>query len=211
MTELRVGINLANTQLVTGRAHDGSPTGPSPDMALRVAAELGRSPVWVEYPHPAAVVEAATRGEWDICLIADDPARAEHVVFTRPWFHLQVSYAALAASALTMNSHVDVAGVRIAALAGGAYTLWLERNITSAELVLCDTLDDSEQAVFDGRADVVVGLRGRLVAFQPNLRMFGETLTTVDQAVGIRRDAGEAFVSRITEIVDRLCGDGEAR
>ncbi len=210
MTDLRVAINLANTQLVTGRADDGSPSGPAIDFATRVAAELRRSPKWVEYDNPAAIVEAATRDEWDICLIADDPARAEHVLFTRPWIHLDVCFAAPAASAFRVNADVDVAGVRVATLAGGAYTHWMERNLTSAELLLCDTIDDSEAAGRDGRADVVVGLRARFVA-GGQLRAFDETVMTVDQAVGVRRDSGERLVKTIRAIVEQLCDNDGIR
>jgi polar amino acid transport system substrate-binding protein len=203
-TSLRVGINLGNTQLVTGRAEDGSPTGPAPEFAARIAAALGQAPVWVEYQRPTGVADGAALDEWDICLIGADPARGEHIVFSRPWIRLEVCYAVPSTSALTTNSNVDAEGVRVAAVSGGAYTLWLERNLETAELVRCNTIDDSEVAALDGRADVVAGLRARLSTYGPELRPFAENVMNVDQAVGIRRDADAAFTATVLAIVDTL-------
>ena len=43
MESLRIALNLANTELVTGHDPDGSPTGPAPEMARRVAAAVDRT------------------------------------------------------------------------------------------------------------------------------------------------------------------------
>ncbi len=77
MESLRIALNLANTELDTGHGPDGSPTGPAPEIARRVAAAVDRTPVWVEYTLPSEIVAAAQSDEWDICFIAADPARAE--------------------------------------------------------------------------------------------------------------------------------------
>ena len=85
MESLRIALNLANTELVTGHDPDGSPTGPAPEMARRVAAAVDRNPVWVEYTLPSEIIAAAHSDEWDICFIAADPARAEVcLLYTSP-------------------------------------------------------------------------------------------------------------------------------
>jgi len=96
-------------ELGTGHDPDGSPTGPAPEMARRVAAAVDRTPVWVEYALPSDIVAAAHSDEWDICFIAADPARADVMDFTEPWTRLEVCFAASAA----IEARTDVViGVR---------------------------------------------------------------------------------------------------
>ena len=180
METLRIALNLANTELVTGHDSDGGPTGPAPEMARRVAAAVNRDPLWVEYARPSDVVAAANNDEWDICFLASDPARAEVMDFTEPWTRLEVCFAA---SATTNLDAFDATTARIACLNGAAYTLWLERHMPSATLIRCGSFAESVSAAIDGRADVVIGLR----CFFDNLDLVvaGDNVMTVGQAIGV--------------------------
>ncbi len=76
---LRAAINLSNFLLVTGKNEIGNPTGVSPSMAAAIARNLGLSISYQTYPSPGAAADAVDAGEWDICLIAEDPKRAETI------------------------------------------------------------------------------------------------------------------------------------
>ena len=196
MEPLRIALNLANTELVTGHDSDGSPIGPAPEMACRVAAAVGRTPQWVEYALPSHIVAAAPDDEWDICFIAADPARAEVMDFTDPWTRLEVCFAA--ATAADLDAFNPASG-RIACLEGGAYTLWLERQMPSATLVRCGSFAESVDAALDGRADVVIGVRQFFTDL--DLVVSDDTVTTVDQAIGVNLTVDDGLSSQVMSFI----------
>ena len=196
MESLRIALNLANTELVTGHDPDGSPTGPAPEMARRVAAAVDRNPVWVEYTLPSEIVAGAHSDEWDICFIAADPARAEVMEFTEPWTRLEVCFAAATTADL---DGFDPATGRIACLDGGAYTLWLERHMPSATLVRFGSFAESVGAAIDGRADVVIGVRQFFTDL--DLVVSDDTVTTVDQAIGVNLTVDDGLSSQVMSFV----------
>ncbi len=196
MESLRIALNLANTELVTGHGPDGSPTGPAPEIARRVAAAVDRTPVWVEYTLPSEIVAAAQSDEWDICFIAADPARAEVMDFTGPWTRLEVCFAAATEAGLDA---FDPATGRIACLDGGAYTLWLERHMPSAMLVRCASFAESVTAAIEGRADVVIGVRQFFADL--DLVVSDDTVTTVDQAIGVNLTVDDGLSSQVMSFI----------
>jgi len=198
MDALRIALNLANTELVTGHDPDGSPCGPAPAMGRRIAAALDRAPVWIEHAGPSDIVASAHDDQWDICFLAADPARTSAMHFTQPWTRLEVCFAA----AGEQPERFDPAQSRIASLHGAAYTLWLRAHLPSASVVLCATVDESIGAVLEGRADIAIGLRtffddGRLVAFADNAM-------TVDQAVGVNPAVSPDVAAAVVAFVDSL-------
>ena len=82
--------------------------------------------------------------------------RAEVMYFTEPWTRLEVC---LSGPHATNLGAFDATAARIACLDGGAYTLWLERHMSSATLIRCGWFAHSVSAAIDGRADVVIGIR----------------------------------------------------
>src|SRR3546814_6185863 len=76
---LRVGINLGNILLVTGRGANGDPEGVAPDMAAAIARRLGVAVSYVTFATPGEVADAVADDLWDICLIAEEPQRAETI------------------------------------------------------------------------------------------------------------------------------------
>ena len=70
---LRVGINLANFLLVTGRSSNGDPEGVSADMASAIAQKLDMPVQFVLYDTPGDVADAAEQDAWDIANIGAEP------------------------------------------------------------------------------------------------------------------------------------------
>ena len=104
---LRAAINLSNFLLVTGEAEDGSPVGPSPDMATALAERLGVPVELVTYPSPGAVADAATEGEWDIGNIGAQPQRAVHIDFTDAYAEIEATLMVPAGSAAAGLADLD--------------------------------------------------------------------------------------------------------
>ena len=56
---LRAGINLSNFLLVPEVLNDGTPTGTSPDVAMRVATELGVECEFITFNGPGLLADAS--------------------------------------------------------------------------------------------------------------------------------------------------------
>ena len=79
---LRVGVNLGNFLLVTGKEDNGDPRGVSPDMGRAIAERLGVGVEYVTYASPGEVADAVASGDWDIGNIGAEPERAKTITFT---------------------------------------------------------------------------------------------------------------------------------
>ena len=201
---LRVGINLSNFLLVTGKSASGEPEGVAPDMGREIAARLGVPVAYVTYKTPGQLADAAGASQWDIGLIGAEPARAETIAFTPAYVEIEATYLVPAGSPLKAIADVDRPGVRIAVTARSAYGLWLDRNIKRAELRRSDTLDSAYEQFIRESLDALAGLRPRLltdVARLPGARILEGQFTSVQQAVGTARAnaAGARFLRALVE------------
>jgi len=201
---LRVGINLSNFLLVTGKSASGEPEGVAPDMGREIAARLGVPVAYVTYKTPGQLADAAGASQWDIGLIGAEPARAETIAFTPAYVEIEATYLVPAGSPLKAIADVDRPGVRIAVTARSAYGLWLDRNIKLAELLRSDTLDSAYEQFIRESLDALAGLRPRLltdVARLPGARILEGQFTAVQQAVGTPRKnvAGARFLRDFVE------------
>lgn len=206
---LRAGVNLGNFLLVTGRTPAGDPEGVAPDMARAVADRLGVAVRFVPYARPSELADAAGTGAWDIGLIGAEPQRAERIAFTAAYCEIEATFLVPAGSPLASLDQVDRPGVRIVSSAGAAYTLWLERNIRQARLVL---VPGGGAAAFrhfvDQGAEVYAGLRPGLLtdaAALPGARILDGRFMAVQQAIGTARanEAGAAWLSGFVEEAKR--------
>ncbi len=201
---LRVGINLSNFLLVTGRSASGDPEGVAPDLAREIARRLGVPVRYVPFARPGELADAAGTGIWDIGLIGAEPARAERIAFTAAYAEIEATYLVPAGSPLAALADVDRSGIRISVSRGSAYDLWLARNIAHADLVRSGSIDESFRRFVDEGLDALAGLRPRLlsdVATLPGARVLEGRFATVQQAVGTARGnlAGAAFLAGFVE------------
>lgn len=201
---LRAGINLGNFLLVTGRAANGDPEGVSPDVAAEIAARLGVPLDLVPYADPGALADAAVRGEWDIGNIGAEPQRAQTIAFTAAYCEIASTYLVPPGSPIRTIAEVDRPGHRIATKGRAAYGLWLENNLTQAELVRTDSIESSFDVFVAEGLDVLAGLKPRLlkdVKRLPGARILEGQFSAVQQSVGTPRKntAGAAWLSEVVE------------
>ena len=206
---LRAGVNMGNFLLVTSRAANGDPAGVSPSMAKAIAERLGVAVQYVPYARPNEVAEAAGTGAWDIALIGAEPQRAAKISFTAAYCEIEATYLVPPGSAIASLAEVDRPGIRIVSSAGAAYTLWLERNIRTAQLVLVPGGGNAAfQKFLDDKAEVFAGLRPGLLGDAeklPGARILEGQFRAVQQAIGCdrRNDAAFAFLKEFVEEAKR--------
>ncbi len=187
---LTAGINLGNILLVTGSGTDGSPEGVSPGMAAALADRLGVEVAYRTYATPGEVADAAARGEWDIGLIADDPARAEVIDFCDAYVEIEATYLVPLDSALRSIGDVDQPGVRIAVAERAAYDLYLSRALQHAELHRATGLAGAFRLFVDEGLDALAGIKPALLENAdklPGARVLAGNYTTVRQAIATRQ------------------------
>ena len=201
---LRAAINLSNFLLVTGKGDDGNPEGVSPDMAKALADRLGVAIELLRYKTPGEVADDGSSGKWDIGNIGAEPQRAEFIDFTAAYCEIEATYLVRGDSDITSIDQVDQPGHTIVAPARAAYGLWLERNITRAELVLIEGLGAYDAWVDQG-IDALGGLRPGLLSDarkMPGSRILDGCFSTVQQAMGTpknRDPAGFEYLCRFVE------------
>lgn len=206
--KLRAGINLGNVLLVTGENDSGNPTGVSPSMAAAIARHFGYSISYRTYPSPGAVADAVDKDEWDICLIAEDPKRAETIEFCGAYAEIEATYLVPAGSKLQSLEEVDAPGVRIAVSDRSAYDLYLSRALKNAELKRAPGLAAAFELFQSQKLDALAGLRPALLGNAealPGARVLDGAYTAVRQAVGVR--PGNPALAKA---VKRFVGDARA-
>ena len=203
---LRAALNLSNFLLNSGLSTKGERLGVAPDLARAMAHELGVDVVFVPYPSPAEVADAADTGAWTVALIGADPLRARRIGFTAPYVEIESTYLVPPGSSLVTPEDVDQPGQTIAAFTGSAYELWLRRNLKHATLVAATNIEDSLNRCRDGRLSALAGLRSRLVMDReswPGSRVLDANFMKVQQAVGTQKDnaAGLGYLQGFVEKV----------
>ncbi len=208
---LRAGINLSNNLLISDRTDTGDPAGVSPDMAAALARQLGVDLELVTFANPGELADAAVDDAWDIGNIGADPLRAEFISFSAPYCQIESTYLVGGDSPITSIAEVDSAGVRIATKARAAYTLWLERNLRHAEMVQTSDVEESFARFVAGDADVLAGLRPRLLEDLERLsgcRLLPGRFASVQQAIGTPRNRPSAGVQYLDEFVASALSTG---
>jgi len=208
---LRAGINLSNILLVTGEIEAGDPVGVAPDMASEIATCLGTDLELVPFGNPDEVCDAAASGAWDIALVGADPDRAQLIDFSSAYVEIQATYMVPVDSKFTSIEQVDCEGTRIATKGGGAYDLWLTRNLHHAELLRAASLDASYDLFHDQKLEALSGLRSKLAADlhkHPGCyKVLDGKFMAVQQAIGcLKSDSNEAA----TEFLQRFVKDAKA-
>jgi polar amino acid transport system substrate-binding protein len=184
--KLRVGINFGNTVLVN-RNPDGTPYGIAVDLANELARRLELPLEFITYDSAGRMAEGAKTGAWDAAFLAADPARAQEIVFTEPYFEIDSTYLVPADSPLRDISEVDRDGIRIALSERSAYDLFLTRNIHHATLIRASSPGASVEVFFREKLDALAGIRPMLddvARTHPGTRVLEGRFTAVQQAIG---------------------------
>jgi len=205
---LRVGINMANMLLVTGREDDGSPRGVAPDMARALGERAGVPVVLHPYPLPGDTADALTAGAVDMVLIANEAERAKVIAFSPPYCEIEATYLVLGDSPLDSVEAVDSPGIRIAVAERAAYDLYLTGALKNAELRRVPGLPGAVKLFLDEELDALAGLRPALIENAraiPGARVLAGQYTTILQSIGTVPGRAEA-----TAFVAEFCREAIA-
>ncbi len=180
-------------------------------MAAAIAEALGVGLELITYPSPGQLADGAQTDSWDIGNIGADPVRAEHIWFTPPYCEIEGGYLVQPGSTITAIDQVDQAGVKIVTKARAAYTLWLDRNISEAEIIHTASASESLAEFKAQKLDVLAGLRPGLLKDAeevPGSRLLDGRFATVQQAVGTPKGRDQAGIDYLKVFVEAALSSG---
>jgi len=200
--KLRAALNYSNFLLVSRRepVHEGV----APDIARELARRIGVEVAFVGYDNAGLAADAVSADAWDVAFIGAEPARAGAIAFTPAYVEIEATYLVPAGSPIASIDDVDRTGVRIASTARAAYTLYLERTLRHAKLVLAEGIPGTFELFAREKPEVLAGLKPRLlqdVERLPGARILEGRFTAIQQAMGTprRRLAAASYLAAFGE------------
>ncbi|MEV8148550.1 transporter substrate-binding domain-containing protein [Arthrobacter sp. NPDC080073] len=198
---LRAVINLGNPVLAQGDAV--LPRG----ITVVLAREMAR---WMDLQVEFLCVEAArdayramAERRADVCFLADEPKRREHIAFTPPYVVLEGVYATGPLAPFQDATKVDRAGVRIAVRRGSAYDLYLTRTIKEAQIVRAEAETD---AYVQQQLEVVAGVRQPLTAYASSSgnRILEPPFMRIQQSVGLPKGTADEVIGVLADWLEHI-------
>ena len=207
---IRVGINMTNFLLVTGRHPDGTPEGVSPDLARHIAAMLNVPCEFIAFDSPGELVDCVNDNVWDIGNIAVEPARAKTIAFSKPYVQIDANFMVGADSPFDHNTEIDSPDVSLVAYGRSAYDLWLTENFISAKIVRTRSIAESHELFKRGDVDVLASLKPKLleeIASGHSFKIIEPPFTSILQACGTAKGKQPA-IDFINNIIVELIANG---
>jgi polar amino acid transport system substrate-binding protein len=195
---LRVALVAVNPLFVTQNAPPGHARGIAVDIANRLAARLGVPMTPLLYPSVVGVMEAASRGEWDITFLPVVPERATVMNFTAPFMYSESTFVVAEESPARGIEDLDQRGKVLVAVARSTQDVWLRANVKSATVVSASTPAAALQMLQERKVDAYASNTAALA--DPSRRLQGTRLvagsfvdTPIAMAVIKVRPSADAF------------------
>ena len=207
--ELRVGLNMSNFLLVSSKNANGSPEGVSPDIGKKLAEELNVICKLVQFEKPGLLADAVNEDKWDIGNIACEKERAKSIDFSDPYVNIDANFIFRKKDKFMRNEEINSSAIKIAVLERSAYDLWLTENFKKAELIKVNTMDDSHKLFREGGADVLAGLKPKLIEelkLNSDFKIISNPFTYIKQSIGIKKGNPE-ILDFLNKFISKLIKD----
>ena len=207
--ELRVGLNMSNFLLVSSKDVNGLPEGVSPDIGKKLAEELNVICKLVQFEKPGLLADAVNEDKWDIGNIACEKEREKSIDFSDPYVNIDANFIFRKKDNFMSNEEINSSGIKIAVLERSAYDLWLTENFKKAELIKVNTMDNSHKLFREGGADVLAGLKPKLVEeleLNSDIKIISNPFTYIKQSIGIKKDNPD-ILDFLNEFISKLIKD----
>ncbi|MGO8183462.1 transporter substrate-binding domain-containing protein [Rhizobium leguminosarum] len=191
-------LNHGNVVLVRRGPTDETPTGVSVDLARSLAEKLSLPIRFRHYDKAGDVSASVGTGEWDVCFLAIDPQRAERIAYSVPYVQIEGAFLIRRAAGPLGLKDVERLRLKIGAVKGSAYELFLSRQGGAGELIRFDSFPEAVAALTAGELDGLAGVRQAMSIVardKPDFEVMQEPFMAIPQAVGISADrpAAAAF------------------
>lgn len=209
--KLRASINLGNPILVNKDPESDEPVGVSVDLARAFAEKLNVELELVVFDAARKSVQAVSEDRADFGFFAVDPLRGEKIAFTAPYVLIEGFYLVRDKSSVKTNEDVDQPHNRVVVGAGGAYDLFLTRELKAAQIVRAPTSPTVVQTFLEKNLEVAAGVKQQLEADAKKtagLRLLNERFMVIPQAMGAAKSRGHAAAATLHAFVEDMKASG---
>jgi len=207
---LQCVINLGNPLLA--HAQGTHIQGISVDIANAWAQETAQDCALIVVQNAREAVELLEEKKADLGFVANDPARAKHLRFTKAYLHIDGCYLVRESSDIKTVTDVDSAQHRVVVGLGSAYDLFLSRHLKEAHIVKAASSDTVVDTFIKEQAQVAAGVKHQLemdMRKHKGLRILPGHFMQIQQCLAIHQEAGEELLAALQAFLNRYIQDGK--
>jgi polar amino acid transport system substrate-binding protein len=184
----------------------------TPALGRELAARAGMPVKLIDYGAVNKLMEDATRGAWDVAVVAIDPERRAIVDFAPAHLSAEGFLTVLVppGSVARRMADLDQPGMRVAAVRGAATQIVLARTLKSASVLAAENEDAAFASMKDGRAQGYAQnkfiLRSR-AATLPGSRLLEDSFAGLHLAFAMPKNR-PAAARYVAQFVEKAKADG---
>ena len=201
--KLRVAIAIspAGGAFWSTKNETGGYAGVPVDLGKEMAAQLGVSVEYVAYQNSGQIVDAVSKGAWDVTFLPKDPEREAKMSFGPIYEVADATYIVKAGSPATNFGTLDQPGVKVAAVNNTTTMRGAIAHLKNAKVTGYQTYDEIFALLENGEVDAFALSRGQLDEMAkkiPGTRVLDETFkqTVTAVAVPLNRPLALAFAAK---------------
>jgi polar amino acid transport system substrate-binding protein len=207
--KLRVAIAIspAGGAFWSTRNESGDYAGVPVDLGREMAAQLGVSVEYVVHQNSGQIVDAVSKGSWDVTFLPKDPEREARMSFGPTYEVAEATYIVKAGSPATNFQTLDQPGVKVAAVNNTTTMRGAVAHLKNAKVTGYQTYDEIFGLLKSGEVDAFALSRDQLNAMAkkiPGTRVLDETFkqTVTAMAVPLNHPLALAFATKfMTEAI----------
>jgi polar amino acid transport system substrate-binding protein len=183
-----IGISPAGGAYWSTKNETGGYSGVPVDLGREMAAQLGVSVEYVPYPNSGQIVDAVSKGVWDVTFLPKDPEREGKMLFGPIYEVADATYIVKAGSPATNFATLDQPGVKVAAVNNTTTMRGAIAHLKNAKVTGYQTYDEIFALLKSGEVDAFALSRDQLNAMAkkiPGTRVLDETFKQTVTAVAV--------------------------
>src|SRR6266403_129688 len=188
--KLRVAIAIspAGGAFWSTRNESGDYAGVPVDLGKEMAAQLGVSVEYVVHQNSGQIVDAVSKGSWDVTFLPKDPEREARMSFGPTYEVADATYIVKAGSSATDFATLDQPGVKVAAVSNTTTMRGAIAHLKNAKVTGYQTYDEIFALLKNGEIDAFALSRDQLNAMAkkiPGTHVLDETFKQTVTAVAV--------------------------
>jgi len=183
-----IGISPAGGAYWSTKNEAGGYAGVPVDLGKEMAAQLGLPVEYVPYQNSGQIVDAVSKGVWDVTFLPKDPEREGKMSFGPIYEVADATYIVKAGSAATNFATLDQSGIKIAAVNNTTTMRGAVAHLKNAKVTGYQTYDEIFALLKGGEVDAFALSRDQLNAMAkklPGSRVLDETFKQTVTAVAV--------------------------
>jgi polar amino acid transport system substrate-binding protein len=188
--KLRVAIAIspAGGAFWSTKTESGGYAGVPVDLGKEMAAQLGVPVEYVPHQNSGQIVDAVSKGTWDVTFLPKDPEREGRMSFGPIYEVADATYIIKPGAPIGSFEELDQPGIKVAAVNNTTTMRGAMAHLANAKVTGYQTYDEIFNLLKDGQVDAFALSRDQLNAMSkkiPGTRVLAETFKQTTTAVAV--------------------------